>query len=159
MAQEMVKKNLEEIGFEVELKNIDSSLFLGPPKDTTDTRRQFYADLEEFAFSNKNPDPTAYMAGWTCAETAQKSNDWALANWARYCNPAYDKLFEQVKTEMDPAKRRDLFIQMNDLLIEDVALIPLVITLQPAGISTSLEGLHLTPWDVEPWNIQDWQRK
>ena len=159
LAQDVVKKNLEAIGFQVELKNIDSSLFLGPPKDTTDTRRQFYADLEEFAFSNKNPDPTAYMAGWVCAESAQKANDWALANWARYCNPAYDKLYEHVKTEMDPAKRRDLFIQMNDLLIEDVALIPLVITLQPAGISTTLEGLHLTPWDVEPWNIQDWRRK
>jgi peptide/nickel transport system substrate-binding protein len=143
----------------VELKNIDSSLFLGPPKDTTDTRRQFYADLEEFAFSNKNPDPTAYLAGWTCAEIAQKSNNWALSNWARYCNPAYDKLFEQAKTERDPDKRRDLIIQMNDLLIEDVALIPLVTTLQPVGVSTTLEGLNYTPWDVEIWNIKDWRRK
>ncbi|MBI1878256.1 MAG: peptide ABC transporter substrate-binding protein [Chloroflexi bacterium] len=159
MAQEVVKKNLEAIGFEVELKNIDSSLFLGPPKDTTDTRRQFYADLEEFAFSNKNPDPSAYMAGWTCAEIAQKSNDWALSNWARYCNPAYDKLYEQAKTEMDSDKRRELFIQMNDLLIEDVALIPLVVTLQPVGVSTTLEGLDYTPWDVELWNIKDWRRK
>lgn len=159
MAQEVVKKNLEAIGFEVELKNIDSSLFLGPPKDTTDTRRQFYADLEEYAFSNKNPDPSAYLAGWTCAEIAQKSNDWSLSNWARYCNPAYDKLYEQAKTEMDPDKRRDLFIQMNDLLIEDVALIPLVITLQPVGLSRTLEGLDFTPWDVELWNIKDWRRK
>ncbi|MBE7555087.1 MAG: peptide ABC transporter substrate-binding protein [Anaerolineales bacterium] len=159
LAQEVVKQNLEAIGFEVELKNVDASLFLGPPKDTTDTRRQFYADLEEFAFSNKNPDPSAYMAGWTCAEIAQKSNDWSLSNWARYCNPAYDKLYEQAKTEMNPDKRHDLFIQMNDLLIEDVALIPLVIALQPAAVSTTLEGLDFTPWDVEPWNIKDWRRK
>lgn len=159
LAQEVVKKNLEAIGFEVELKNIDSSLFLGPPKDTTDTRRQFYADLEEYAFSNKSPDPDAYMAGWTCAEIAQKSNDWALSNWGRYCNPAYDKLFEQVKTEIDPEKRRQLFIQMNDLLIEDVALIPLVHVATPDGISTTLEGQDFTPWDAEVWNIQDWRRK
>jgi peptide/nickel transport system substrate-binding protein len=159
MAQEVVKKNLEAIGFEVELKNIDSSLFLGPPKDTTDTRRQFYADLEEYAFSNKSPDPDAYMAGWTCAEIAQKSNDWALSNWGRYCNPAYDKLFEQAKTEIDPTKRRDLFIQMNDLLIEDAALIPLVHVATPDGISTTLEGWDFTPWDAEIWNIKDWRRK
>ncbi|MEW5956262.1 MAG: peptide ABC transporter substrate-binding protein [Chloroflexota bacterium] len=159
MAQEVVKKNLEAIGFEVELKNIDSSLFLGPPKDTTDTRRQFYADLEEFAFSNKNPDPGAYMAGWTCAEIAQKSNDWALSNWARYCNPAYDALYEQVKTELDPDKRQDLFIQMNDLLIEEVALIPLVHVGLPVGVSATLEGFNYTAWDVEVWNIGDWRRK
>jgi peptide/nickel transport system substrate-binding protein len=159
LAQEMVKKNLEAIGFEVMLKNIDSSLFLGPPKDTTDTRRQFYADLEEYAFSNKGPDPDAYMAGWTCAEIAQKSNDWALSNWARYCNPAYDALFEQAKTELDPHKRQDLFIRMNDLLIEDVALIPLVHISLPAAVSTTLTGLDFTPWDVEVWSIKDWRRK
>lgn len=82
-----------------------------------------------------------------------------MSNWARYCNPAYDKLYEQAKTEMNPDKRHDLFIQMNDLLIEDVALIPLVIALQPAAVSTTLEGLDFTPWDVEPWNIKDWRRK
>ena len=157
-AQEIVKQNLEAIGFEVELKNIDASLFLGSPKDTTDTRQQFYADLEEFSFSNKNPDPGAYLAGWTCSEIAQKSNDWALSNWARYCNPAYDALFEQAKNELDPDERRRLFIQMNDLLIEDVALIPLVHTSTAVAVSTTLTGLDFTPWDVEVWNIKDWRR-
>ena len=99
------------------------------------------------------------MAGWTCAEIAQKSNDWALSNWGRYCNPAYDKLYEQAKTEMDLEKRRQLFIQMNDLLIEDAALIPLVHTVTPDGISTTLVGLDFTPWDAEVWNIKDWRRK
>ena len=158
-AQEVTKQGLEAIGFEVELKNIDSSIFLGPPKDTTDTRRQFYTDLEEFAFSNKSPDPGAYMAGWVCDQAAQKSNDWSLPNWARYCNPAYDKLYQQSLTEIDPEKRQQLFIQMNDLLIEDAAVIPLVQLNQPIGINNSLTGLDVTPWDVELWNIQDWRRK
>ena len=159
LAQEVVKKNLEAIGFKVELKNIDSSIFLGPPKDTTDTRRQFYTDLEEFAFSNKSPDPGAYMAGWTCDQIAQKSNDWSLPNWSRYCNPAYDALYNQSLTEIDPEKRRQLFIQMNDLLIEDAAVIPLVHLSQGIGINAGLEGLDVTPWDVEVWNIKDWRRK
>ncbi|HET9496096.1 MAG TPA: peptide ABC transporter substrate-binding protein [Chloroflexia bacterium] len=159
LAQEVVKGNLEAIGFEVELKNIDSSLFFGPPKDTTDTRRQFYADLEEYAFSPKNPDPGAYMVGWTCAEIAQKSNDWALSNWARYCNPAYDALYEQAKTEIDPENRRQLFIQMNDLLIEDAAVIPLVHLSFPVGLTTDVTGFDFTPWDVEVWNVEDWRRK
>ena len=157
-AQEQVKKDLEAIGFAVDLKQVDSSIFLGPPKDTTDTRRQFYTDLEEFAFSNKSPDPTAYMAGWVCDQAAQKENDWSLPNWSRYCNPEFDALFNQAAVELDPDKRTELFIQMNELLIQDVAVIPLVNTTQPMAISVDLKGYDATPWDVEVWKIADWYK-
>jgi peptide/nickel transport system substrate-binding protein len=157
--QEIVKRALESIGFEVELQKIDSSIFLGPVGDNTNTRRHFYTDLEQYAFSNKSPDPGAYMAAWTCAEIAQKANQWSRGNWGRYCNPEYDALYQKSTTEMDPARRQQLFIQMNDLLVKDVALIPLVHQAEVSGVSLSLEGLDITPWDVEVWNIKDWRRK
>jgi peptide/nickel transport system substrate-binding protein len=155
-AQEIVKADLGSIGVDVELKSVDSSIFLGPIGESTNTRRQFYADLEEFAFSNKSPDPGPYLAAWTCDEIAQKANNWALSNWARYCNPEYDALYERSLTETDPAKRQQLFIQMNDSLIEDVALIPLVDVALVSAQSAQLAGLNITPWDVEVWNIMDW---
>ena len=157
--QEIVGKALKSIGFEVKLKNIDSSIFFGPVGENTNTRRHFYADLEEFAYSNKSPDPGAYMKAWTCSEIAQQANHWATANWARYCNPAYDGLYRQSTTEMNPAKRRRLFVQMNDILIKDVAVIPLVHLVDFSGVSKSLKGVDLNPWDVEVWNIKDWHRK
>ena len=157
--QEIVGKALRSIGFEVELKNIDSSIFFGPVGENTNTRRHFYTDLEEFAYSNKSPDPGAYMQGWTCSEMAQQTNNWATANWARYCNPVYDSLYKKSTTELDPAKRRQLFVQMNDILIEDVAVIPLVHLVDFSGVSKSLKGIDLNPWDVEVWNIKDWRRK
>jgi peptide/nickel transport system substrate-binding protein len=157
-AQEQVKKDLEAIGFFVELKQIDSSIFLGPPKDTTDTRRQFYADFEEFAFSNKNPDPSAYMAGWVCDKAAQKENDWSLPNWSRYCNPEFDALFDQASSELDPDKRTELFVKMNELLIQDVAVIPLIKTTQPIAVGVDLKGYNFTPWDLEVWNIAEWYK-
>ena len=154
--QDIVKENLEAIGFEVELKQIDASIFFGPGNENTNTRRHFYADLEEFAFSNKVPDPAAYMAAWTCDEAAQMENDWSKSNWSRYCNPEYDALYERAVTEIDPEIRRELFVQMNDLLTEDVAVIPLVQTVRNMGINVNLTGLNLTPWDVDTWNIEDW---
>jgi peptide/nickel transport system substrate-binding protein len=156
--QEIVKDRLESIGFKVELKEIDSSVFLGPPEGTTNTRRQFYTDLEEFAFSNKVPDPGAYMRAWTCDTAAQMSNNWSGPNWSRYCNPDYDALYEQSTTEMDPEARRQLFVQMNEMLTENVAVIPLIQVFQPVGVVNSIEGLNITPWDVEVWNIADWRR-
>jgi len=156
-AQEIVKGALESIGFDVENKSVDSSIFLGPPEESTNTRRQFYADLEEFAFSNKSPDPTAYMKAWTCAEAAQMENNWGLSNWSRYCNPEYDALFEQAANELDPEQRQQLFIQLNDLLIEDAAVIPMVHLSQAVAINAKLTGLDITSWDVEVWNIADWR--
>jgi peptide/nickel transport system substrate-binding protein len=156
--QQQVKQNLEAIGFALELKQIDSSIFLGPPSDTTDTRRQFYSDLEEFAFSNKSPDPTAYMAGWTCDNIAQQANDWALPNWARYCNPEFDDLFDRASAELDPARKLELFVRMNELLLEDMAVIPLVQLANPVAVSVDLRGYDFTAWDVEVWDIADWYR-
>ena len=156
-AQEIVKGALESIGFDVENKSVDSSIFLGPPEESTNTRRQFYADLEEFAFSNKSPDPTAYMKAWTCAEAAQMENNWGLSNWSRYCNPEYDALFDQAANELDPEQRQQLFIQLNDLLIEDAAVIPMVHLSQAVAINAKLTGLDITSWDVEVWNIADWR--
>ncbi len=157
--QEIIKEALESIGFEVELKIIDSSIYFGPVGDNTNTRRHFYADLEEFAFSNKSPDPGAYLKAWTCGEAAQMSNNWSAANWSRYCNPAYDALYAQSTKELDPDKRRKLIIAMNDLLIEDVAVIPMVERALAFGIGQSLKGVEPTPWDVDVWNIKDWRRK
>jgi peptide/nickel transport system substrate-binding protein len=156
--QEQVKKDLAAIGIAVELKQIDSSIYLGPVKDTTDTRRQFYADLEEFAFSNKSPDPTAYMTGWTCDQIAQKENEWSLPNWSRYCNPEFDRLFEESKTELDQNKRAELFVEMNELLIQDAAVIPLVKLTNPVIVSVDLKGYDFTAWDNEVWNIADWYK-
>lgn len=156
--QEQVKNDLTAIGIAVELKQIDSSIFFGPVKDTTDTRRQFYADLEEFAYSNKSPDPTAYMAGWTCDQIAQKENDWSLPNWARYCNPEFDELFQQAVNELDQNKRAELFVQMNELLIQDAAVIPLVTLTTPVIVSKDLKGYEFTAWDSDIWNIQDWYK-
>ncbi len=157
--QEIIKQALESIGFEVELKIIDASIFFGPVKDNTNTRRHFYADIEEFTFNNKSPDPGAYLRAWTCESIAQKANNWSAPNWSRYCNPDFDRLYEQSRTELDPQKRRRFIVQMNDLLINDFAVIPLVERSSAFGINHSLDGIDPTPWDVDVWNIKDWRRK
>lgn len=157
--QEIVTAALERIGVEIEIKTIDASVYFGPVEDSTNTRRHFYADLEMFAFNNKVPDPQSYLAAWTCAEAAQKANNWSGTNWSRYCNPEFDALWEKAARELDPQKRRALVIAMNDLLIDDVAVIPLVERPAVEGVSNSIEGVVLTPWDVELWNIHEWRRR
>ncbi len=156
--QELVKQNLSKIGVEVRLEIIDSSVFLANNPSNPKTRYHFYADLEMFSTGNLNPDPGSYMKWWTCDEITQKANNWAGRNIERWCNKDYDALYNQVSTQMDPAKRQQLFIQMNDMIINSMVLIPLANRAEVYGASNTLAGIDLTPWDADTWNIKDWRR-
>ena len=50
----------------------------------------------------------------------------------------------------------DLFVQMNELLIQDMAVIPLVQLANPVAVGVHLRGYDFTAWDVEVWDIADW---
>ncbi len=157
--QEIIKQALTSIGVSVELKSVDGSIFFSGDPSNPDTLGRFQADLQMFSTGNTNPDPGAYMRSFTCEEIPQKKNNWSKSNYSRYCNPEYDKLWQQSNTELNAEKRRLLFIQMNDLLFKDAAIIPLIARADINGVSNRLVGVNLTPWDTDTWNIKDWQRK
>lgn len=157
--QHLMKENLESIGVEVVIKMIDGGVFFNREPENTRNFIHFYADMEQYSIGPPSPDPLSYMSWWTCAQIPEDANKWNGYNQARFCNPEYEALFSQVKTEMNPVKRRDLFIRMNDLLIEDVAVIPLILRQIFVGVSNSLEGVETNQWELSTWKIKDWRRK
>ena len=157
--QEIVKQGLQSIGVGVELKSIDPSIFFSGDPASTDTTERFQADLQMFTTGNFSPDPSSYMKTYTCDEIPQKSNNWTGDNVSRYCNQAYDALWQQATQELDSQKRQQLFIEMNDMLVQSEVVIPLVHRADTAGISNSLAGVELTPWDMNTWNIAEWERQ
>ncbi len=57
-------------------------------------------------------DPTNFLSHWyTGSGTGY--------NYARYSNPEFDKVFEQLKTEMNTEKRYELIAELNRILTED----------------------------------------
>ncbi|MDJ0553935.1 MAG: peptide ABC transporter substrate-binding protein [Microcoleaceae cyanobacterium MO_207.B10] len=157
--QEIVKQALESIGVGVELKSIDASIFFGGDPANTDTTGRFAADLEMFTTGNTSPDPGAYMKYYTCDTIPDRSNNWSGDNVSRYCNPKYDQLWQQSTNELDPQKRQQLLIQMNDMLVEEVIAIPVVARAEVVGVSNSIVGVELTSWDLRTWNIAEWKRE
>ncbi len=157
--QDMLKDSLAQIGVEVKLSTVDPGVLFGQDVAIRDHYRQFQTDMQLYRLGNKSPDPGAYMKQWTCDQIPQKANNWTGENVERWCSPAYDALYEQSAREFDHEKRRQLFIQMNDMLIEDVVMIPLINRGTFSGISNNLEGVELNAWESELWNIKDWRRK
>jgi peptide/nickel transport system substrate-binding protein len=156
--QEIVKQSLEQIGVGVELKSTDASVYFSGDPASRETLERFQADIQMFTTGNTNPDPGSYMKTYTCDEITQQANNWSRTNYARYCNPDYDALWQASNTELETEARQVLFIQMNDLLIDDYAVIPVVHRADAVGVSNQLTGVNLTPWDLGTWNIAEWAR-
>jgi len=157
--QEVIKQALESIGFEVELKSVDNGVFFSSDPSNPDTFNHFYADIQMYTIGNYNPDPAAYLATFTCKNIVQMANNWSTGNRVRYCNPEYDALFERSQTELDSAKRQELFIQLNDILVEDVVIIPLLRGATRPAASKTLQHITISPWESTLWLIQDWTRE
>ena len=156
--QEIIKQNLAAIGVSAELRSLDPAVYFSGDPASEDTVEHFYADLQMFTTGNTNPDPGAYLKTYTCDEISQQANNWSGQNYSRYCNPEYDTLWQQSTVELDTAKRTELLIQMNDTLIEDYAVLPIVHRANIDAVSNRLTGIDLTPWDLHTWNIAEWKR-
>ncbi|MFZ9857164.1 MAG: peptide ABC transporter substrate-binding protein [Roseiflexaceae bacterium] len=156
--QAIVKANLAEIGIAMDLKAVDASVFFSGDPANDDTLNKMYVDLQMYTNSNSSPDPTSYFEGWTCDAVNSSENRWQGGNDGRYCNPEYDATYAEAVKELDPAKRVELFVKLNDTLINDVAVIPLISRDTPQAKLKELNGPTYTNFDSVLWNIQTWSK-
>ena len=163
--QEINKSNWEAMGIKTELVQIPASVFFDSAVGNDQNYNHFYYDLQMDTNGPSTPYPTSFMAIWYGGpdgrNIAQKANDWTGLNKSRYANAEYDALYEQALVEPDPERAAEILIQMNDILINDVVIIPLV--QRPAekyAIASSLRNDNVAPSSWEPlyWNIANWNR-
>ena len=156
--QALVKQWWGDIGVETELRNIDAAVFFGGDQSSPDTFQKFYADIEMYTNLFNGTDPEAYMNNWTCSEIPSPENNWLGGNMPRYCNPAYDDLAAQLSKTAAIEERAEIAKQMNDMLMQEGAMIPLVHRGRVSAHANSLGGIKLNTWDSELWNVADWHR-
>jgi len=156
--QAIIKANLAEIGITVNVKAIDAGVFFSGDPGNPDTLNKMYVDMQMYTNGPTDIDPAAYFDAWQCKNANAAANQWNANNDGRYCNPEYDTLFTTFTKEFDPAARAELAIQLNDLLISDNAIIPLVNRATPQVKLKNLEGPTFSTFDSVLWNIQDWKR-
>ncbi|MGB0506502.1 MAG: peptide ABC transporter substrate-binding protein [Pikeienuella sp.] len=157
--QELVKQWWSEIGVETELKNISASVFFGGDQSSPDTFQKFFADIEMYTNLFSGTDPESYMNNWTCAEIPNPGNNWLGNNMPRYCNEAYDALAAELSGTADIDERGRIVRAMNDMLMQEGAMIPLVHRGRVSAHSASMGGVILNTWDSELWNSADWHRQ
>ena len=154
--QSMIKDNLKAVGIDVDISRVIEEDFFSADPAQTRSLNHFYADMQEYNTGSDTPDPAIYMSWWLCSEIASMQNQWQEPNNGRYCNPEYDKVWQQASKELDPKKRAQLFQQMNTILAKDHVVIPLVRRAVTNGLSDRISGVDPTPWDTSTWDIGTW---
>jgi len=157
--QQIVKDAFEKAGIKTELKSVDSAVFFSSDTGNPDTAAHFYNDLEMYTNYNVLPDPQEYMTTFASGDQIpQKANQWSGSNYTRWSNPDFDKLYTQAKTELDVNKRNQLFIQMNDLAVNNFVHLSLINRKTVFARNKSLQNINYTLWDVQYWNIANWTK-
>jgi len=157
--QAIIKQACQKAGIDMELKSVTASVYFSSDVANPDTTRKFYADIQMYTVGTpSSPDPERFMQQFVSWEIASKDNKWQGNNPTRWRNEEYDKAFRAAQGELDPVKRAALFIKMNDMVVEDVAVIPVVNRRWVAAISTKLRAT-LSGWDNDFWNLKDWYRE
>ena len=156
--QALIKEWLTQIGMEVELRNIDASVFFGGDAASPDTFQKFYADLEMYANTFNGTDPQSYLGNGLCAQAPRPDTQWQGENQSRFCMAEYDALHKELQTTAGLEARAEIGKQLNDMIVENGGMIPLVHRGRLSAHANSLGGVVLNVWDSELWNVADWYR-
>ncbi|MEO1638104.1 MAG: peptide ABC transporter substrate-binding protein [Pseudomonadota bacterium] len=156
--QALIKEWWSEIGIDAELRNIDASVFFGGDPGSPDTFQKFYADVEMYANTFNGTDPQAYLGNGLCDKAPSPATQWQGENISRFCNEEYDSLYAELTTTADADERAAIARRLNDIMVENGGMIPLVHRGRLSAHANSLGGIDLNVWDSELWNIADWYR-
>ena len=156
--QAIVKQACQKAGIEMELKSVTASVYFSSDVANPDTYAKFYTDIQMYNTNMGAPDPELFMRRFVSWEVAAKENKWQGRNITRWRNDEYDNAFRAAEGELNPVKRTALFIKMNDMIVQDPAVIPVVYRPMAAAISYKLRAT-LSGWDNTFWNLKDWYRE
>jgi peptide/nickel transport system substrate-binding protein len=155
--QEIIKHACAAAGIGIDIKAVIASVFFSSDTGNDDTYTKFYADLQMVTTQPGRPDPGWWMQSFLSEQVACKANKWQGRNTTRWRNAEYDRIWHAADAELDPIKRAEMLIQLNDMIVKEVVVIPLVFRMGVAGVAKNLHALT-TGWDNDASNLSEWYK-
>jgi peptide/nickel transport system substrate-binding protein len=122
-----------------------------------DTYGKFWCDMQMYTTTMTQPDAERFMDQYKSSEVSNKANKWQGRNISRWVSDEYDKTYAAAETELDPVKRAALFIRLNDMVVNDKVIIPLISRPRVRGSSLKLVA-PMTGWDLDFSQLHNWYR-
>ncbi|BBL78294.1 ABC transporter substrate-binding protein [Rubrobacter xylanophilus] len=144
-AQQVIQQQMEQVGITLRINNSSAETFFGERTPEGDF------ELGEWAWS-ASPDPsiTTLFAANQVPPDGQ--------NYYRYRNQEVTRLLEQADVTVDQQERARLTRQAQELMAEDVPLVPLYQRPEIYAYADNLEGPEVNPTLATAfWNVGEWR--
>jgi peptide/nickel transport system substrate-binding protein len=156
--QAIIKQACQKAGIEVELKSVVASVFFSSDTANPDTYSHFYCDAQMYNTTMTQPDAGFFMNQYLSWQAATKENKWQGRNVSRWHSKEYDDIHKQADEELDVVKRAAMYIKLNDLVVSDNYIQPLLRRPKVSAVAGNLT-VPLSGWDNDLWQITDWYRE
>ncbi len=153
--QAIIKQSAQKAGMDMELKSVTASVFFSSDVANPDTYTKFYCDLQMYTTTMSQPDPQVFMNQFTSWEVSTKDNKWQGRNITRWRNEEYDKIFRASENELDPIKRTAMFVKMNDMAVQNGAVLGIVQRPTVSALAGKLNA-NISGWDNNTSDLSDW---
>ena len=130
--QEMWRKNLN---IEVELVNQEWKVYL-------DNQRQLNYDVSRAGWTGDYVDPNTFLDMFT---------SWSQQNQTGWSDDQYDEFIRQAGRAADPAQRLEYFQQAEEILMDELPILPIFIYTRPYLKHPAIKNWHPTILDHHPW--------
>lgn len=127
----VVQSQLAEIGIKVEIQAVETAT------KAALTHRGDY-DMQVASYTSDFVDPWELIV-FAAVDTFVDSA------WTYYRNPTVNKLYEQAEREMDPAKREELYAEMQKIVWDDAAYVFLYYPNSRSGVRDDVHGYKILP--------------
>ncbi|MDX2156006.1 MAG: ABC transporter substrate-binding protein [Hyphomicrobiaceae bacterium] len=129
---ELVKAQLEAVGFKVKLEVMDWNALL----DVTFKGREKYQSYHAINVSRATQDPFSGIFRFAMKK------QWAPAggNWGHYYNEDVEKLIVKIYETFDETERDKLITKVHEIMTEDAAMLYVAHDLNPRALSPKLKG-------------------
>jgi peptide/nickel transport system substrate-binding protein len=161
--QAVIKQSLDSIGFRIEIPSVDSTVFFDTTPGNDQGLQKMYFDIGLWSSGPNTAVPVTWMSNWYAGpegrNISQESNGWQGYNAQRWQNEEYDALFDQLRAAQSDEEASELLIQLNDLVINDYAVIPLVLRPFFTAVAHRLNKENMAfehPFVGYFWNIENW---
>ncbi|MBA2597525.1 MAG: peptide ABC transporter substrate-binding protein [Chloroflexia bacterium] len=154
--QALVQANLRDVGVEMTIANQPASRFFG---GFNDGGGWLDRSLDMVGFTNglSSSDPNLRPFWHTeSIPTTEKPNGF---NHSGLSNPDLDQLLDDQLTELDDAARLELLKQAQQIVHDEVPMIPMYDRVTINSVSDRVKGIQMSPFGAITglvWNIADW---
>lgn len=153
LIQQVLQNQWKQIGIEVVIKNVPARTYFGET-----LKKQQFTGLAELAWSTNPEEPPATTLGTVAIPTAE--NNFSGANYSQFSHPTMDKLIAEVQRELDPAKRKPLWAEMQKIYTDELPVLPLFFRTDVFVVPKWLTGvirpgqLPSNSYAVETWGVR-----